>query len=138
MVITLIFLMLATLVTIFLCKKISRNFDRKNELLVNREKLLYSEQEELRTQRRNLKRKLEELKRDAIKQAPEIEKPTKKSATEKLKAWLEKKQNIDPNQYLAASQFANEKNMNLLSALLTLNMINIQAYEEAQKLNLKD
>ncbi|SME88574.1 hypothetical protein [Desulfovibrio gilichinskyi] len=137
MIITTVFLIFATLITISLCKKISGNFDIKNELLVEKEKLLYSEQEDLRTQRRDLKRKLEELKRDAIEQSPEIEEPTKKSATQDLKTWLEKKQNIDPNQYSAASQFANEKNMNLLSALLTLNMINVQTYEEAQKLKLK-
>ncbi len=130
-------IILATLITISLCKKISGNFDIKNELLIEKEKLLYSEQAALRTQRRDLKRKLEELKRNAIKPKPEINTSTPKSKPQDLKEWLQQTQHVESNQYLVASQFAKEKDINLLSALLTLNMINVQAYEEAKKLNLK-
>ena len=137
MIITFAFLILATLITISLCKKITGNFDIKNELLIEKEKLLYSEQESLRTQRRDLKRKLEELKRNAIILETEIKKTTPKSKPQNLKEWLQQTQHVESSQYSAAFQFAKEKNMNLLSALLTLNMINLQAYEEAKKLNLK-
>lgn len=137
MIITFIFVIAATLITIFLCKKIAGTFDKKNELLVEQEKLLYSEQEGLRTQRKNSKRKLAELKKNALTTEHEINSPKQKPIAQNLKEWLQQKQHIESSQYSVASQFADEKNMNLLSALLTLNIINVQTYEEAKKLKFK-
>ncbi|MBI9110637.1 hypothetical protein [Maridesulfovibrio ferrireducens] len=137
MIITAILLVLATIVTIFLCKTVAANFDKRNEILVEKEKKLYSEQEELRKKRRNIKRQLAELKKSAKEVKSDEKEPSNTPTSLNLKDWLEKRQSLDSNQYSTASQFADEKNMNLLSAMLTLNIISVETYEEAKKLKLK-
>lgn len=126
--------LLEAVATIFICKSIASSFDLKTERLAEMEKELLEQQEDLRRQRRVLKRKLEEIKNDMknIKLTPSPS-PQATVGKGKLRSWLIDKNIVDSAQYQKAEKYAEEKNMDMLSSLLTLSMITIETYQRVKK-----
>lgn len=135
MIYILILTIFGAIVTILACKTINANFEARNELLSDREKKLYKDQEELRKKRRELKRNLENLKKELKNSSSEKKDSTPPSAS--LKDWLIDTGTLDPHQFKKATKYADDKNLDMISALLTLNMITVDTYEKAKKMKLR-
>ncbi|WP_156952629.1 hypothetical protein [Maridesulfovibrio frigidus] len=90
-------------------------------------------QKELAKKRRDLKRELLNIKKSIpSEKQPKKNQPAASTAID-LKAWISSKQTIDDSQFNAAEKFAKDKNMGILSAMLTLDIISVETYEEAKK-----
>ncbi|WP_432735748.1 hypothetical protein [Maridesulfovibrio sp. FT414] len=121
--------------TVLACKSISSGFDAKNESINDMERRLLEEQDELRMRRRDLRRELDDLKKD-LKDSSK-KKSVAPQGPSSLKDWLIETDMVDPAQFSRAEKYAAEKNLDLISALLTLNMITIDTYEKAKKMKLR-
>ena len=135
MIYILILVVLGAIGTIFICKSIATGFESKASLLKEKEQLLIVDQNELRRKRKELRRELEEVK--AAQRSQETEAPPLKSGPRKLKEWLIGSGVLDSPQLDRAEKYADEKNLELVSALLTLNMITVDTYENVKKMKLK-
>lgn len=117
-------------------KTINNNFELKYEALAHKEKRLNETLQELRDRRKELSRSLEDLK-SFLKAGIKTEAATKPQKEPKdLKGWLVHRGVLSEAQFLSAEIYATEKNINVIAALLTLNMVSIELYEEAKKLKL--
>ncbi len=121
--------------TILACKSINANFEARNEILADREKAIYKEQEELRKKRRALKINLENLKKEL--KNINADTPDSTLPPSSLKDWLVDTGALEDHQFKKATKYADEKNLDMISALLTLNMITVDTYEKAKKMKLK-
>ncbi|WP_320170149.1 hypothetical protein [Maridesulfovibrio sp.] len=135
MIIVLLLIAVGAVGTVLVCKSISAGFDTKNEMITEMEKSLNEEQKELRLRRRELKRELENLKRDL--KSNNTRKDTAPSAPSSLQDWLIDTELVGMGQYKKAERYAKEKNLDMISALLTLNMITVDTYEKAKKMKLR-
>lgn len=132
-----IFVIIGTIATIVICKTINGNFEIKNSDLAQKEKKLVEAQQDLRDKRKELSKRLEDLKtflKAGIKTEAKAAKP--KDEPQDLRSWLVNKQVLTDAQYLSAEIYATEKNIEVVAALLTLNMISVDIYEQAKKLKL--
>ncbi len=119
--------------TIFVCKSINGNFELKSYDISNKEKILNEELQDLRDKRKELSRRLDDLK-TLLKAGVKSQKSAAPEASPTdLKGWLLQKGVLTETQFLSAEIYAIEKNIDLTGALLTLNMISIEVYEEAKK-----
>lgn len=132
-----ILIITGTIATIVICKTINGKFEAKNNDLAQKEKDLVKAQQSLRNQRKELSKRLEDLKsflkagvKTEAKSAPPKKEP------QNLRSWLVSKQVLTDAQYLSAEIYATEKNIEIAAALLTLNMISVDIYEKAKKLKL--
>lgn len=117
------------------CKSINANFEARNEILADREKAIYKEQEELRKKRRALKINLENLKKEL--KNINADAPDSTLPPSSLKDWLVDTGTLQDHQFKKAAKYADEKNLDMISALLTLNMITVDTYEKAKRMKLK-
>lgn len=134
---TTILVIIGTIATIIICKTINGNFEIKNNALAQKEKDLVEAQQSLRDKRKELSKRLEDLKtflKAGIKTEAKAAQP--KDKPQDLRGWLVNKQILTDAQYLTAEIYATEKNIEVVAALLTLNMISVDVYEQAKKLNL--
>lgn len=136
MIYALILISIGAIATVIACKSINAGFAGKNELLIDRESNLYKEQDELRSRRRDLKRKLEELKNN-LKKGKTQEDTGSLYSPASLRDWILNTGLLDTTQYTKAEKYAEEKNMDMASALLTLSMISVETFEKAKKLKLR-
>ncbi|CCO25091.1 hypothetical protein [Maridesulfovibrio hydrothermalis] len=127
-----ILILIGAIGTVLACKSITANFDAKSSALAEKDQNLHKEQDELRKRRKELKRELEELKK-SMKQNTKKEELASVSQQTSLKDWLLDTGMLESSQYRKAQEYAEEKNMNMLSALLTLNMVSVDTYEKAKK-----
>ncbi len=117
------------------CKSIGAGFDVKDQLLDDQERGLTDELNELREKRRALKRELDILKQE-LKEGEKIRiEPKVDHGT--LKSWLIDTDIVGVLQFRKAEKYAEEKNLDLLSALLTLSMISVETFEKAKKMKLR-
>ncbi|NDV23754.1 hypothetical protein [Desulfovibrio sp. JC022] len=122
--------------TVVACKMINGNFEIKYNELLRKEKKLVESLQSLRDKRKELARKLEDLK-TFLKAGIKTEAATKPQEDPKdLRGWLVHRGILSEAQFLSAEIYATEKNIDVIAALLTLNMVSIELYEEAKKLNL--
>ncbi|ACS79513.1 hypothetical protein [Maridesulfovibrio salexigens] len=134
---SIIFVLFGTIATIVACKTINGNFELKHDALARKEKNLVEAQKELQARRKELSRRLDNLK-TLLKAGIKTE-AAAKTTDEKpsdLKSWLVQSGVLTEVQFLSAEIYAAEKNLNVIAALLTLNMISIEKYEEAKKMKL--
>ncbi len=133
---SIIFVLFGTMATIVACKTINGNFEIKYDDLARKEKGLVESLQNLRDKRKELSRKLEDLK-TFLKAGIKTEAATKtKEDPKDLRGWLVHRGILSEAQFLSAEIYATEKNIDVIAALLTLNMVSIELYEEAKKLNL--
>ncbi len=133
---SIIFVLFGTIATIVACKTINSNFDLKNQALAKKEKKLIEKQQDLRDKRKELSRRLDDLK-TFLKAGIKTEAAAKpKEEPKDLKDWLVHRGILSEAQFLSAEIYATEKNINVIAALLTLNMVSVELYEEAKKLKL--
>ncbi|WP_027721955.1 hypothetical protein [Maridesulfovibrio zosterae] len=135
MIYILILITLGAIGTILICKSIATGFESKAALLKEKEQLIIMDQNELRRRRKELKKELEEVKIAQKNQEKEVS-PIQ-SAPKGLKDWLVDSGILDFPQIKRAEKYADEKNLELISALLTLNMITVDTYESVKKMKLK-
>lgn len=136
MIIVVVLIVACAVGTVLVCKSISAGFDAKDQNLDQMEKGLVEELENLRRERRNLKRDLNDLKKE-LKSGAEIRKKQAPNVPSSLKSWLIDTELVEYGQYSKAEKYAEEKNLDMLSALLTLSMITVDTYEKAKKMKLR-
>ncbi|OEU64870.1 MAG: hypothetical protein BA863_01290 [Desulfovibrio sp. S3730MH75] len=134
MIIAVFLILVAAIATVFFCKSITTSFDKKNNELIEKEHNLTVTQKELAKKRRDLKKKLNRIKKSAQKGTQLEQNPATATPKNNLKSWISSKQNLDDSQYDTAENFAKDKNMSLLSAMLTLDIISVEIYEKAKKI----
>jgi hypothetical protein len=133
MIFSITFTVVGFFATIFICKTINGNFELKSTRLACKEKKLTEELQSLRNRRKDLSRKLENLK-TLLKAGIKSESTVKPEAVATdLKGWLLQKKILTEAQFLSAEIYAVEKNIDVIGALLTLNMVSIDIYEEVKK-----
>ncbi|WP_319761019.1 hypothetical protein [Maridesulfovibrio sp.] len=133
MIFSITFTVVGFFATIFICKTINGNFELKSTRLAGKEKKLTEELQSLRNRRKDLSRKLENLK-TLLKAGIKSESTVKPEAVATdLKGWLLQKKILTEAQFLSAEIYAVEKNIDVIGALLTLNMVSIDIYEEVKK-----
>ncbi len=137
MIIAAFLILVAAIATVFCCKSITTRFDKKNTELIEKEHNLTITQKELAKKRRNLKRELLNIKQ-SVPNAKNAEKnQTSASAEIDLKSWISSQQQIDDSQFETAEKFSKDKNMGILSAMLTLDIISVEVYEKAKKVKFR-
>lgn len=133
---SIILVLFGTIATVIVGKTINNNFELKKDALAHKEKKLNATLQELRDRRKELSRRLEDLK-TFLKAGIKTETATKsQKEPEDLRGWLVHRGVLSEAQFLSAEIYATEKNINVIAALLTLNMVSIELYEEAKKLKL--
>lgn len=136
MIFSITFVTIGAVATIFICKAINGSFEIRLNELAKKEKRLNENLAELRSSRKDLSHRLENLK-TLLKAGITSEKKAKPETTPaNLKEWLLNKSILTEAQYLSAEIYGIEKNIDIIGALLTLNMISIEIYEEAKALKL--
>ncbi|NDV28208.1 hypothetical protein [Desulfovibrio sp. JC010] len=136
MIFSITFVTIGLLATVFICKAINGSFEIKSMDLADKEKKLNEELQDLRKNRKELSQRLENLK-TLLKAGIQSEAESKPAEDPTdLKGWLLQKQILTEAQYLSAEIYGIEKNIDIIGALLTLNMISIEVYEEVKKLKL--
>lgn len=136
MILALILITVGAVATVLACKSIISGFEAKDEALDGKEKALNDELKELREKRRALKRDLEMLQKE-LKDGDKAAKEKSAAPKTSLKDWMIDTGQIESVQFQKAERYADEKNLDLLSALLTLNMITVDTFEKAKKMKLK-
>lgn len=135
MIITLVLIVLGAVATIAACKSLNSGFELKGQAIDEKEQRLVAELEELREKRRHLKRELEEARRELKNGVKLAAEPVQQPGS--LKEWLLNTEVIDALQFSKAEKYADEKNLDMISSLLTLNMITIDTYEKVKKMKLR-
>lgn len=119
------------LATLYMCKSINAHFDKKNQFIAEEEKELARELESLKQERREAKRELNKIK-DEVKNFNSQQDNSTPVSDDPIENWLLNNNHIDQQKLEIAKEYANDKNMQLLSAMLTLNMISLDIYEKAR------
>ncbi|WP_319780290.1 hypothetical protein [Maridesulfovibrio sp.] len=136
MIFAITFSVVGAIATIFICKTINNNFEIRSKDIAKKERKLTEEMQELRNQRKYLSRRLEDLK-TLLKAGIKSENSAKpQEVPTNLKGWLLRKGILTEAQYLSAEIYGMEKNIDVIAALLTLNMVSIEIYEEAKRMKL--
>lgn len=135
---TLTAITICVLATIYICKSINESFDRKESLLAEKENELSIEVEELKKERKEAQIKLSQIKNE-IKTFSASKQKGKEDITSiaSIEQWLLENNHIDQHKLVTAQEFATSKNMNILSAMLTLNIISVGVYEAAKAVEKK-
>ncbi|WP_320007736.1 hypothetical protein [Maridesulfovibrio sp.] len=136
MIFSILFVSAGILATIVACKGLNGTFELKSDDISNKEKQLNDELQDLRDKRKDLARRLDNLKTLLKAGVKSNTSDTSKESPTELKGWLLQRGILTEAQFLSAEIYAIEKNINIIGALLTLNMISIEIYEEAKKMKL--
>ena len=111
---SIIFVLFGTIATIVACKTIGGNFELKNDALARKEKNLVEAQQELQGRRKELSRRLEELK-TFLKAGIKTEAASKpKEEPTDLRGWLVHRGILSEAQFLSAEIYATEKNIDVI------------------------
>ncbi|WP_027179937.1 hypothetical protein [Maridesulfovibrio bastinii] len=121
------------LITYYICKSINAGFDSKENSLIEKEKQIYEEVENLKNERKSSKRELTNVK-EQFKNFYSEQTEKKKKEVHTIEDWLLENTGVDVHKLSVAKEYAKSKNMHLLSALLTLNIISVDQYELAKKI----
>jgi hypothetical protein len=136
MIFSILFVSVGMLGTIIVCKSVNGSFELKSNEISKKEKNLTEELQNLRDQRKEKSKRLENLK-TLLKAGIKPERTSQpEESPQDLKGWLLQKGVLNEAQFISAEIYAIEKNINITGALLTLNMISIEVYEEAKKMKL--
>ena len=136
MIFSILFILFGILATIIVCKSINGGFELKSYEINKKEKLLNEELQNIRDKRKELSRRLDNLKTLLKAGVKSQTAATPQDAPTDLKGWLLQKGVLTETQFLSAEIYGIEKNIDIIGSLLTLNMISIDIYEEAKKMKL--